>query len=108
MFRLVIAQGPRHPIYLITSVRNPKNLSDQEVRQLYRRRWVVELFYRHLKQAFQKRKLRSLSSENAAVELEWSLVGLWGLGLSAAVEIAKDQVPLARISLAGVLKSFCR
>ena len=108
VFRLVVAQGPRHPIYLITSVRNPKTLSDREVRELYRKRWVVELFYRHLKQTFQKRKLRSLSAENAAVELEWSLVGLWGLGVSAAVEIAKDKVPLSRISMAGVLKSFRR
>lgn len=108
VFRLVVAQGPRHPIYLITSVRNRKTLSDREVRELYRKRWLVELFYRHLKHTFQKRKLRSLSSENAAVELEWSLVGLWGLGLSAAVEIAKDEVPLSRISIAGVLKSFRR
>lgn len=108
VFRLVVAQGPRHPIYLLTSVRNPKTLSDQAVRELYRKRWLVELFFRHLKHTFQKRKLKSLSSANAAVELEWSLVGLWGLGLSAAVEIAKEEVPLSRISMAGVLKSFRR
>jgi hypothetical protein len=108
VFRLVIAQGPKHPIYMITSVRDPKTLSDRDVRELYRRRWGIELFYRHLKHTFQKRRLKSLTSENAAVELEWSLVGLWGLGLSAAVEIAKSKVPLSRISMAGVLKAFRR
>lgn len=108
VFRLIVAQGPRSPIYLITSVLNPKTLSDRAVLDLYRKRWGVELFYRTLKQTFDRRKLRSKSSQNAAVELEWSLVGLWGLGLSAAVEMAKAQVPLSRISMAGVLQSFRR
>jgi hypothetical protein len=106
VFRLIVAQGPRSPISLLTSVRNPKALSDRAVLDLYRKRWGVELFYRTLKQTFGRRKLRSLSSPNAAVELEWSLVGLWGMGLSAAVEIAQVQVPLSRISMAGVLRSF--
>ena len=108
VFRLIVAQGPRSPISLITSVLSPKTLNDRAVLDLYRKRWGVELFYRTLKQTFGRRKLRSLSSQNAAVELEWSLVGLWGMGLSAAVEIAKVQVPLSRISMAGVLQSFRR
>lgn len=108
VFRLIVAQGPRSPIYLITSVQNPKTLSDQAILDLYRKRWGVELFYRTLKQTFDRRKLRSKSSLNAAVELEWSLVGLWGLGLSAAVEMVKIQVPLSRISMANVLQSFRR
>lgn len=106
VFRLIVAQGPRSPISLLTSVRNPKTLSDRTVLELYRKRWGVELFYRTLKQTFGRRKLRSLSSSNAEVELEWSLVGLWGMGLSAAVEIEKIQVPLSRVSMAGVLRSF--
>lgn len=99
VFRLVVAQGPMHPIYLITSVRSPKTISDQAISALYRKRWGIELFYRHLKQTFQNRKLRSMTSENAAVELDWSLVGLQGLGLSAAAEMAKGDVPLLRISM---------
>lgn len=108
VFRLIVAQGPRSPISLLTSVRDPKILSDRAVLDLYRKRWGVELFYRTLKQTFGRRKLRSLSSLNAAVELEWSLVGLWGMGLSVAVELAKAQVPLSRISMAGVFRSFRR
>lgn len=108
VFRLVVAQGPKHPIYLITSVLSAQTLSDQQVFEIYKKRWGIELFYRHLKQTFQRRKLRSTSADNAAVELHWALVGLWSLGLSAAVELARDQIPLRRISIAGVLRAFRR
>lgn len=108
VFRLIVLQGPRHPVCLITSVRNAKTLSDRAVSDLYRKRWGVELFYRSLKQTFGRRKLRSTSPQNADVELEWSLVGLWGLGLSTAAELAKAEVPPSRISMAGALRSFRR
>ena len=35
-------------------------------------------------------------------------MGLWALGLSAAVELAQQQIPLKRISMAGVLRAFRR
>ncbi len=108
VFRLVVVQGPRHPIYLLTSILDPKRLSDEQVWRLYQKRWGVELFYRTLKQTFGRRKLRSTSAANAAVELEWSLVGLWTLGLMEAVEIHECDVPLRRISMAGVLKAIRR
>jgi hypothetical protein len=108
VFRLIVAQGPKHPICLITSVQGAQTLSDRDIFELYKRRWGIELFYRHLKQTFGRRKLRSTSAGNASVELEWSLVGLWGLGLSAAAELAKTGTSLSRISVAGVLRAFRR
>ena len=50
-------------------------LSDQQVLDIYRRRWGIELCFRHLKQTFQRRKLRSTSADNARVELEWPSTG---------------------------------
>lgn len=108
VFRLVVAQGPRHPIYLLTSVLDPKELSDAQVFEIYKKRWGIELFYRHLKQTFQRRKLRSSSAANAALELEWSLVGLWAMGLFACVEMTLAKIPLKRLSVAGVLRVFRR
>lgn len=108
VFRLVIMQGPRHPIYLISSIFDSERLNDEHVWQLYQKRWGIELFYRTLKQTFRRRKLRSTSAANAAVELEWSLVGLWALGLLAAVEIQRHDIPLKRISMAGVLNAIRR
>lgn len=108
VFRLIVAQGPRHPIYLLTSVLDPQELSDAQVFEIYKKRWGIELFYRHLKQTFQRRKLRSTSAANAALELEWSLIGLWAMGLFACVEMARAKIPLRRLSVAGMLRTFRR
>lgn len=108
VFRLVVTQGPRHPIYLITSVTSRNVLSDAQVAELYRSRWGIEVFYRHLKQTFGRRKLRSHSAKNAHVELEWSLVGLWAIGLSASRELVSHNIPLGRLSMAQSILSFRR
>ena len=108
VFRLVVAPGPRHPIDLLTSILDPQELSEAQVFESDKKRWGIELFCRHLKQTFQRRKLRSASAANAALELEWSLVGLWALGLFACVERQRAKVPLKRLSVAGVLRTFRR
>src|SRR5262249_48723178 len=58
VLRLVVARGPRHPVYLVTSVLDAEALPDPQVIALYRLRWGVELFYRQFKQTFGRRKLR--------------------------------------------------
>jgi hypothetical protein len=108
VLRLVIAQGGKHPVYLVTSVLDPKRLSDAQVIEVYRRRWGIELFYRHLKQTFQRRKLRSASAENARVEMEWSLLGLWGMGLYAQAELTRAGIAPRRLSVAKMLRAFRR
>ena len=108
VFRLIVAQGPRHPIDLLTSILDPEELSDAQVFEIDKKRWGIELFYRHLKQTFQRRKLRSASAANAALELEWSLLGLWAMGLFACVELQRAKIPLKRLSMAGVLCAFRR
>jgi hypothetical protein len=108
VLRLVVASNGRHPVYLLTSVRSCQRLSDRQVCDLYRLRWGIELFYRHLKQTYQRRKLRSLEAANAKLELEWSLLGLWAMALYAQVELARKRVPASRVSIAGVLRAFRR
>jgi hypothetical protein len=108
MLRLVIAAGGKHPVYLVTSVLSSRRLTDRQVCDLYRLRWGIELFYRHLKQTYQRRKLRSAQAANARLELEWSLLGLWAMALYAQVELSRREVPAARVSLAGVLRAFRR
>lgn len=105
--RLVVALGGKHPIYLLTNV-PARRLSDRQIIELYRRRWGIELYFRHLKQSFQRRKLRSTSALNARVELEWSLLGLWGMSLYAQAEQKKQYTPAQRQSVAGVLRAFRR
>lgn len=106
VFRLVVVQGTRHPVYIITSVTSKAKLSDAQVADLYRSRWGVEVFYRHFKQTFGRRKLRSHAAENAKVELQWSLIGLWAIGLYASQELVLKEIPLDRLSMAQSLKAF--
>src|SRR5271157_4224654 len=81
VLRLVVARGGKHPVYLVTSVLDEATLSDKQVVEIYALRWGVELFYRHFKQTFERRKLRSDSADNAELEATWSLLGLWAMSL---------------------------
>lgn len=105
--RLIVAVGGRCPVYLVTSA--PRGgLTDAQVIEVYRRRWGIELYFRHLKQTFQRRKLRSTSAAHARVELEWSLLGLWGMALYAQVELEKQEIDPVHMSVSRVLYAFCR
>lgn len=108
VLRLVVAHNGKHPVYLVTSVLSRRLLSDRQVVELYAKRWGIELFYRHLKQTFQRRKLLSTSAANARIELEWSLLGLWAMALYALVETTRQHVPPERLSFAQLLLAFRR
>jgi Transposase DDE domain len=106
VLRLVVAHDGKHPVYLVTSLRDPEAFSDEQVVRIYILRWGVELFYRHFKQTFGRRKLRSREGVNAEVEATWSLLGLWSLSLHGEVELAADGVSAARVSVAGLLRAY--
>lgn len=106
VLRLVVVKTGRHPVYLVTSVLDQKQLSDTQVVDLYRRRWGIEVFYRHFKQTFERCKLRSKSAGNAQCEADWSLAGLWAMMLHAQHELKTLRIPGRRISVAGVLRAF--
>lgn len=108
VLRLIVAHNGKHPVFLVTNILSRQQLTDQQVVELYARRWGIELFYRHLKQTFQRRKLRSASAENARIELEWSLTGLWAMALYALVEIHARGIPPQRLSVALTVGAFRR
>lgn len=108
IFRLVAAHNGDTPIYLITSVLNKSQLSDIQVLAIYKARWGIELFYRHLKQAFGKRKLRCAAPAQAYVEMHWSLLGLWCMGLYGIKELFKAGKNPTQLSFAKLIRSFRR
>lgn len=108
VLRLVVAHNGKHPVYLVTDVRSRRQLTDHQIVELYAKRWGIELFYRHLKQTFRRRKLLSTSAENAHIEIAWSLVGLWAMALYALVEATRQGVPPQRLSFAQLLLAFRR
>ena len=106
--RLIEVHHGKHPVYLATSVLSTKRLTDSQIVELYRRRWGIELFYHHLKQTFARRKLRSTSSDNARLELEWSLIGLWAMGFYALMEARHVETLPSKLSVAKMLRAFRR
>ena len=85
VLRLVTSHNGRQPLFLVTSIPAAR-LSDQQVLTLHSRRWGIELFYRSLQQTFDCRKLRSHRAEHALLELHWSLLGLWTMGLNTLAQ----------------------
>jgi hypothetical protein len=106
VLRLIVVHTGRHPIYLVTNVMNASQLSDAQAAEIYRRRWGIEVFYRHCKQTFERRKLRSLNPDNAMVELQWSLLAVWAMGLHSHHHLVKQGIAPERISFAGVLRAY--
>src|SRR5208283_606994 len=93
VLRLVVVDNPgRGPIYLVTSVMSQESLSDAQTAVVYGKRWGIEVYYRHCKQTFERRKLRSQNPDNAMVELHWSLLGMWAMGLHSHARLVGQGV----------------
>ena len=80
-------------IYVVTSVLDPRELSDDQIAELYKLRWGIEVQFRTLKQTFGRRKLRSRTPDRAEAELHWSLLGLWMIQLFAVKEQIAIGIP---------------
>jgi len=98
----------RRKVYLLTSVRDPGVLSDEQVCTLYRMRWGVELCYRALKQTLDRRTLRAHAPATVLFEMHGLLLGLTLLGLMSVRAItAAGHDPLSW-SLAATLRAARR
>jgi hypothetical protein len=104
--RLVEVHDGRQSWHLVTSVLDPKRLSDRQVARLYGYRWRIELFFRHFKQTYGRAKLRSHKGEHAECEAEWSLLGLWTMLLYARLQLPEEDQ--GRVSVARVLRAFAQ
>jgi len=103
--RLIVIHNGKHPVYLVTDL-NKTQLSDRQAATIYAARWGIEVFFRTFKQTFHRRKLRSRSAQNAKLELDWSLLGLWCICLLGQRELAEsDQAP-TRSSPAAAIRAF--
>jgi IS4 transposase len=105
---VVVSNVDREPVYLVTDVMNKRKLSDAKMAAIYRKRWGIEVYYRHCKQTFERRKLRSHNPDNAMVELHWSLLGMWAMGLHSHSRLVGQGVLPEQISFAGVWRAYRR
>jgi hypothetical protein len=105
VLRLVVIHNGKHPVYLVTNLLSKQVLSDKQAIEIYRYRWGIELFFRTFKQTFGRTKLRSRSSENAELELDWSLVGLWAICLLGQCKLAQTGQSPTQLSAASAIKA---
>jgi len=105
VLRLIVIHNGKHPVYLVTNLAKSQ-LSDRQAAEIYAARWGIELFFRTFKQTFGCRKLRSRCAENAPLELDWSLVGLWCICLLGQRELAAGGTHPSWLSAAAAIKAF--
>lgn len=105
LLRLIVIHNGTHPVYLVTNL-TKSQLSDQQAGMIYAARWGIELFFRTFKQTFGCRKLRSHSSGNARLELDWSLLALWCISLLGQRELAQRGENPTRLSAAAAIQAF--
>jgi hypothetical protein len=104
ILRLIVLHDGKKKMHLLTSVSDKSKLSDHSAAAIYRRRWGIELYYRTLKQTLGKTKLLSDSPRQARVELDWSMVALWILGLMTVSQLIESGRDPAQCSLADALR----
>ena len=106
VLRLVKVTDGTKTIYLVTNTKSCE-VSDSEAGEIYRRRWGIEVFFRTFKQTFDKRKLKCTGAVNVALELEWSLIGLWVMCLYGKSSIEKSY-EISRLSPAKAIRAFVK
>lgn len=104
VLRLLQFTDRRGIVYLVTNVLNEDQLTHAQASKIYRGRWGIETQFRSFKQTFGRCKLRSRTPDIAAVELHWSLLGLWMLQLLAFKEQTSAEEPVPKTSIAEVLR----
>jgi hypothetical protein len=105
VLRLIVIHDGKHPVYLVTNL-TQSQLSDQQAARIYAARWGIELYFRTFKQTFGCRKMRSHTPENAKLELDWSLLGLWCVCLLGQRELVENGTDPTWLSAASTIKAF--
>lgn len=104
VLRLIVIHNGKHPVTNLAK----SQLNDRQAGEIYAARWGIELYFRTFKQTFGCRKLRSRSPENADLELDWSLMGLWCVCLLGQRELAESGKDPKRLSASMAIKAFQR
>lgn len=106
VLRLHAFCGGREDVYLVTNVLEERRLSRSPMRDIYQARWGIETYYRDFKQTFGRRKLLSKTAENARLELDWSIIGLWAICLYGTAQQVAQGIEPQRRSVANLLHAF--
>ncbi len=81
MLRLIVLRPGQQDVSPLTNVLDSQRSTDAEAAELFGMRWGEEGFYRSSKQTLQRRRLLSRTAATCLAEAQWTLLGLWLLGL---------------------------
>lgn len=84
-----IEQPGKKPIYLLTNVLDAEKLSDEDAQAFYEMRWGIEVCFRSYKQTLERRTMKSRTPETCLLEAQFTILGLWLLGLMSIEKIKK-------------------
>ena len=101
VLRLIVLRHGKQDVYLLTDVLDPAQLTDEEAATLFGMRWGEEVFYRSYKQTMQRRKLLSRTAATCLAEAQWTLLGLWLLGLMTVLRLVGAGIDPLAMSVAG-------
>ena len=79
--RLIVLERGKQQAYLLTNVFDAKRLTEDAAGVLYEMRWGVEVFFRSYKQTLHRCRLLSRTPATCLAECQWTMLGLWLLGL---------------------------
>lgn len=74
--RLVRVKIGRQWMWMLTNVLQHARLTSEQITELYRMRWGIEIEFRGLKQTLDRKKLRCRNSQRLLAELNWSLMAM--------------------------------
>jgi hypothetical protein len=74
--RLVRVELGKSHAWMLTSVRDRRELNAKDIVRFYKLRWGVEVEFRGLKQTLDGGKLRSRNDKNVIAELNWSILAM--------------------------------
>jgi hypothetical protein len=105
-FRLAIPGFRTQQVVLVTTLLDEVAYPDAAIAELYRRRWAVELFFRHIKTTLGLDVLRCGSPELITKEI-WLQVFGYNLVRALMLEAAwTHQVPVERLSFKGTVDTL--
>lgn len=91
---------------IVTTLLDPKDYPAEEIAQVYRRRWRIELSFRDLKTTMAMEHLRAQSPEIATKEMLADLVAYNLVRITMAEAAQRHEVNLERLSFKGTVDAL--
>ena len=106
LLRLTSERG--EPVFLVTNLLDPNDLSVSAAGAIYRQRWGIEVTYRTIKQTLNRATWLSRTARTVLAEHQATMLGFWLLQLQSLRELDQARQDLRRWSPAASRKATRR